>query len=116
MNEADRNRLYDMLDAARKAQSFVTSRDRASLDEDEMLALALTRLLEIIGEAAWNVSADTQSEISTLPWTAIVGMRHRIAHDYLHVDYAVVWDTITVDLPGLVEVLESILPPEEDNT
>jgi uncharacterized protein with HEPN domain len=43
-------------------------------------------------------------------------MRHRIAHDYLHVDQAVVWDTIIVDLPGLIEVLETILPPETDDS
>jgi uncharacterized protein with HEPN domain len=114
MNEADKNRLYDMLDAARKAQSFVAGKDRTSLDEDEMLTLALTRLLEIIGEAARNVSEDARSGIPILPWTAIVGMRYRIAHDYLHVDQAVVWDTIIVDLPGLIEVLESILPSDED--
>jgi uncharacterized protein with HEPN domain len=67
MNEADKNRLYDMLDAARKAQSFVAGKNRTSLDEDEMLALALTRLLEIIGEAARNVSENARSEIPALP-------------------------------------------------
>ncbi len=114
MNEADRNRLYDMLNAARKTQSFIAGKGRDALDEDEILALALTRLLEIVGEAARNVSEEAQRELPKLPWPAIVGMRHRIAHDYLHVDHDVVWNTLTVDLPRLVAVLETSLLLEED--
>jgi uncharacterized protein with HEPN domain len=116
MNESDSNRLFDMLDAARKPRQFIAGKERAILDEDEMLALAVTRLLEIIGEAARYVSEEARIECSELPWPAIVGMRHRIAHDYLHVDYDVVWDTLTIDLPGLIAVLEKKLPPEtKDN-
>ncbi len=41
-----------MLDAARKACEFVQGKERSALDEDEVLALALVRLLEVMGEAA----------------------------------------------------------------
>jgi uncharacterized protein with HEPN domain len=115
MDEADRNRLYDMLNAARKAQHFVAGKEREILDEDEILALAVTRLLEIVGEAARSVSEETRQELPELPWPAIIDMRHRIAHDYLHVDHDVVWDTINVDLPDLITVLEAFLPPEEES-
>ena len=111
MNEADLNRLSEMLAAALKAQSYVYDQDRIVLDKNEMLALAVTRLLEIIGEAARNVSEETQFKIPELPWPAIIGMRHRIAHDYLHVDYDVIWDTLIDDLPKLVKVLQRLLPP-----
>jgi len=115
MDEADLNRLQDMLSAARKAQLFVKDADRVTLDENEMLALALTRLLEIIGEAARNVSEATKLQIPELPWPVIIGMRHRIAHDYLHVDYDIVWNTIMIDLPELIDVLQSVLPSDEDS-
>jgi len=114
MDDLDRNRLSEMLSAAQKAQTYVKDKDRTVLDENEMLALAVIRLLEIVGEAARNVSEETQSSIDELPWPAMIGMSHRIAHDYLHVDYDVVWDTIKIDLPQLVNVLEPLIPSDED--
>lgn len=67
MDKSDRNRLSDMLGAARKAQAYVENQNRSILDENEMLALALTRLLEIIGEAARSVSEKTKSKVPELP-------------------------------------------------
>ena len=52
MSKRDETRLLDMLDAARKAREFVKDRTRDDLDSNDMLALALVRLLEIVGEAA----------------------------------------------------------------
>src|SRR2546425_188341 len=43
----------------------------------------------------------------------VVGMRHRIVHDYLHVDYDIVWAVVQIDLPGLIGRLEGALPPEQ---
>ena len=58
MPKDDRILLRHMLDAARKARGFIRGRSRADLDSDEMLALAVIRLLEIIGEAGKNLSQD----------------------------------------------------------
>ncbi len=44
-----------------------------------------------------------------IPWRTIVGMRHKVVHDYLYVNYDVVWDVATVDLPVLIPELRSIL-------
>jgi len=59
-NDKDSIRLQHMLDAARKATHYIEGRSRSDLDKDEMLTLALIRLLEIIGEAARNVTVDEQ--------------------------------------------------------
>jgi uncharacterized protein with HEPN domain len=75
-----------MLDAARDARSFAEERSRADLDSDRMLAFALVRALEIIGEAAKNISPPGRAAISALPWPKIVGMRNRIVHAYFDVD------------------------------
>lgn len=63
MNERDEARLRDMLDAARKALEFASGQTRADLDENDMLAFALVRALEVIGEAANQVSEETRETV-----------------------------------------------------
>ncbi len=100
----DLTRLRHMRDAASKAIAFVNQRTREDLEQDEMLALALIRLIEIIGEAAHYVSPDCQSAYPQIPWREIVGMRNRIVHAYFDVDLDVVWQVVTVDLPRVLGV------------
>ena len=114
MNERDETRLHDMLDAAIKAREFAAGKTRAMLDTDELLAFALVRALEIVGEAASRVSQDTRSRHPQIRWKEIVGMRNKIIHDYLSVDYEIVWDVVTNDLPDLIRELETIVPPESN--
>ncbi len=109
MNEQDETRLRDTLDAAHKARQFTAGRTRAALDDDEMLAYALVRALEIVGEAASRVSAETRESLPQIPWHQIIGMRHKLAHDYISVNYDIVWTTIVDDLPSLIDGLESAL-------
>jgi uncharacterized protein with HEPN domain len=66
----DRVRLQHMLDASRQAIAFVQGRRRNDLDADLQLTLALTRLVEIVGEAAKNVSDEERQQHSEVPWRA----------------------------------------------
>lgn len=98
-----------MLDAAREAIAFATGRSRADLDRDRMLGLAVVKDVEIVGEAASRVSAETRAAHPEIPWAQIVGMRNRLTHAYFDVDLQVVWDTVTGDLPQLVSVLAPLV-------
>ena len=98
----DELRLRHMLDAARKVSGFVHSRSRSDLDSDEQLTLAIVRLLEIMGEAAKQVSGQTRAAHPGIPWRDIAGTRDRLIHGYFEVDLDVVWSIATRDLPGLV--------------
>ena len=60
-------RLRHMLDAARKAVAFCRQRTRDDLDGDELLALGIVRLLEIIGEAARSVSPEKRAQLPDIP-------------------------------------------------
>jgi len=103
-------RLRHMLDAARKAIEFTQGRSRSDLDADEMLNLALIRLLEVIGEAAKSVSLDCCQSYPEIPWKQIAGTRDRLIHGYFDVDMDIVWEIVTADLPSLVVELEQIIP------
>lgn len=100
-----------MLDAAEKAVSFVAGRTRADLDDDEQLALALVRLIEVLGEAASRVSETFREEHPELPWQAMRGARNRLIHGYFDVDYDVVWQIVSIDLPALIVKLRAAAGP-----
>ena len=75
---------------------------------DMALVLALTHLLQVIGEAAGRVGNDFASRHPEIPWRAIIGMRHRLVHDYLSVDRDVVWAVVTSDLEPLIAKLTTL--------
>ncbi|NEX16599.1 MAG: hypothetical protein C1943_08225 [Halochromatium sp.] len=105
----DRLSLRDMLAHAREAVELLGDGDRAFLARQRVLQLALTRLVEIIGEAANRVSHETRQNTSEIPWRAIIGMRNRLVHGYDVIDYERLWDTITQDLPPLISALEGAI-------
>ena len=74
-----------------------------------MLALALVKCIEIIGEAASKIDSGIQSSHPDIPWADIVGMRNRLIHAYFDIDFERVCDTIAADLPPLIAKLERIL-------
>ncbi len=102
-------RVRHMLDAAQKALEFSADAGRDALDDDEKLALSLVRLLEVIGEAANNVSDDFQEKFPEIPWRQIGATRNRLIHGYFDVDLDVVWEIISQDLPKLVPQLQKIV-------
>jgi uncharacterized protein with HEPN domain len=99
--------LRDMLDYARKATAAVHGRDRTDLDEDEVLAAALERFIEVIGEAAGKVSQATRDNLPAVSWREMTGMRNRLVHGYASVDHDIVWDVVALDLPELIRTLEA---------
>jgi uncharacterized protein with HEPN domain len=109
MDNRDEVRLRHMLDAARKAIAFTQGRSRVELDTDELLALAVVRLVEILGEAAKNVSQDLRDQTPEIAWRQMTGTRDRLSHAYFDVNLDIIWDIISSDLPLLVEKLEELL-------
>ncbi len=101
--------LGDMLDYARLAVAAAGGHSRADLAKDDILAAALERFIEVIGEAASRVSSSTQESLPAIPWRPIIGMRNRLVHGYASVDRNIVWDVVTVDLPRLVAELEGVV-------
>jgi uncharacterized protein with HEPN domain len=100
-----------MLDMARKAVGKTQSLSREAYDTDENLRLALIHLIQVIGEAARQVSRGFTDAHPEVPWTNIIGMRHKVVHDYLGVDEDIVWQVVTEDLPKLAAALEPLVPP-----
>jgi uncharacterized protein with HEPN domain len=105
-----------MLDTARRATEKIHGKSRRDFDADENLRLALAYLLQIFGEAARQVSPQFRDSHPAIPWNAIIGMRHKVVHDYLNVDVDVVWRTATQELEPLIVALERLSPPRDPAT
>ena len=105
----DSTKIRHMLDAAEKAVLFMRDRTRTDLDSDEKLALAIVRLIEVLGEAASRVTDEYRLAHPDLPWQAMRGVRNRLIHGYFDVDYDVVWQIVSTDLPILIPKLRNIV-------
>ena len=111
MQPADRIRLQHLSEAASKAIADSANRDRRDLDDDELLRLALTKLVEIVGEAAKQVSSELRCAHPEVPWSAAARMRDRLIHHYFDINLDILWATVTDDLPRLLQALPT--PPKD---
>jgi uncharacterized protein with HEPN domain len=105
----DRTSLQDMLSHALETIELLGETSRDQFGQDRMMQLALTRLVEIVGEAANRISQATIEKYPGIPWPQIIGMRNRLVHGYDIIDYNLLWDTITNDLPPLISSLKEAL-------
>ena len=112
MSRHDRVRVRHMIEAIEAAERFARGRSRGDLDTDEMLLFALTRAVEIVGEAATRVSAEGQASAPQIPWRSVTGMRNRLVHAYHDVDRDILWTTVTQALPTLLAQLKTIEPSD----
>lgn len=98
-----------MLDAVDEALAFCRGKKRSDLEKNKMLCLAVTKEIEIIGEAAQGVSEAYQAKHPAIPWSQVIGARNRLIHGYFDVDLDIVWATIQEDLPRLHKILKEAL-------
>ena len=77
--------------------------------DDETLKRAVTRSLEIIGEATKKIPADLKIKWSGIQWKNMAGMRDRLIHDYIGVNYSIVWDVVKNKIPELHPQISEVL-------
>ena len=105
----DSIRLRHMADHARKAVDLSQGRTRSDLDSDSLYELAMTRLVEVIGEAAMRLSPETRARYPDIPWPEIIAARNRLIHGYDQINKNILWDILQLDLPFLLRRLDEII-------
>lgn len=103
----DRIRLLHIRDAIGRIRSFVSGREE--FFAQHVIQDAVIRNLEVIGEAAKALGAETRAQRSEIPWTDIAAMRDRLIHGYFAVDLDLVWDVVATRLSSLDTAVESLL-------
>jgi uncharacterized protein with HEPN domain len=111
----DKTRLRHMIDAALEAVTFLGDLDPDELSENRLVCQAVVRSLEVVGEAAAQISQPLRNTHLEVPWNKIIGMRNRLVHAYFEIDYEVVVRTVKQDLPSLIEHLKMLIDEQEDN-
>jgi uncharacterized protein with HEPN domain len=96
----DGERLRDILEAIGNIEKY-SARGQVSFEQDELLQTWFVRNLQIISEAARNLSDAARSLAPDVPWAKITGMRHILVHHYFDIDLQVVWNAVAHDLPEL---------------
>ena len=105
----DRVYLRHILDAISKIERYLKGTSYKSFLKNDMKIDAVVRELEIIGEAARNVSTKLKDQHSEIPWNRIMGMRNYLIHEYFGVIKKIVWETCKTDLKSLKEQIRSLL-------
>ena len=101
--------LQQIRSHSEEAVALTQGKLRTDLDTDRLLNLALTRLLEIVGEAAGRMPQDERINYPQIPWPRMVSLRNRLIHGYDVVDHNILWSVIESELPPLIVSLKTIL-------
>ena len=113
-DDADHAFLWDMLEAAGSIEMLVAGISFEQFRADRRTYRAAERELEILGEAARNVSNSLRAAHPEIPWNSIIGQRNILAHEYGHIRYDLLWQTVTADIPALVAALKPLVPAPPD--
>jgi uncharacterized protein with HEPN domain len=113
MQNEDRIRLQHIIDGAYEIGDFVKGYSFEKFVNDRKTVLAVTRLIEVIGEAASKISNKFKENHKNIPWSKIIGMRNRLIHAYFDIDYQVVWQTVQENIPMLIFMIKELLEKPE---
>jgi uncharacterized protein with HEPN domain len=110
----DRANAYDIVRFERRAVALTSGVTYEQFARDEVLRLAIERLIQIVGEAAWRLSREFKDSHPTIPWHKVEAQRHRLVHDYGRILPDLIWDVATVHANVLADYLEPLLPKPPD--
>jgi uncharacterized protein with HEPN domain len=115
MKKQDEVYLKEILEQIFSAQKYIKGKNQNSFMRSSLHKAAVVRTLEVIGEAARQISEPTRIKLPQIPWNQMIGMRNRLIHGYFDVDYEIVWQVAKNELPKLTAALDRsvllIAPP-----
>ena len=109
MKEEFLDYIEDIIEAIDDAMSFVKGMEYDDFLKDRKTIYAVTRAIEIIGEAVKKIPELVKNRYPQIPWRDMAGMRDKLIHEYFGVNLRAVWDTVKQDIPNLKPSFDKIL-------
>ncbi|MDO8366916.1 MAG: DUF86 domain-containing protein [Saprospiraceae bacterium] len=106
---SNKDLLMDIIESIDKIFRYTAGMEFGDFMQDERTADAVVRNFEIIGEAANRIEERLHSEFPEVEWRRIIGLRHRIAHDYFGIDYNIIWEIRETKLADFKQQMENML-------
>lgn len=108
----DSDFLQDINEAVQRIGIYTEQLTYEGFLQDTKTQDAVIRNLEIIGEAAKNISDNLTDNYSHIPWKEMAGLRDKLIHHYFGVNFDIVWNVVKAELPGIALQIEKILKNE----
>lgn len=109
MSKLPEEYLKHILDEINYLVSNTKNLTEDKFSTDQTLQRAFVRSLEIIGEASKNLPPEFKDKHQSIDWKSMAGMRDRLIHGYFGVDYQIVWDVISNEIPPLKHQIEKLI-------
>lgn len=109
MKKDDSIYLRHIIDAFMQIEDYMDGVSHDEFFSDKLRQDGVIRQLEIMGEAARNVSEDLRNEYPQIPWRQMIGLRNRMIHAYFNVNLQIVWEIVQGDIPDLKRETNRIL-------
>jgi len=106
--------IKHILDSIKSIESFSKGVSKSDFMKDDLKASAIIRKLEIIGEAAKNISSEFRKKYPKIEWKEIAGLRDKLIHHYFGVNLERVWNVVKDDIPKLKKQISEILKDSEE--
>ncbi len=100
--------LEDILGFCRKIERYINDLDKNLFEKEEVVVDAVLRNLELFGEASKKLPDDFKTLHSEIPWKKVIGLRNIVIHEYAEIDFDIIWDIITKNIPDTKRSIEKI--------
>jgi len=109
MKKDDSVYLHHIIDAFALIEHYMDNASHEEFLRNRLLQDGVIRQLEVMGEAARNISEDLRNEHPQIPWRQMIGLRNRMIHAYFNVDLQIIWEIVKGDIPDLKQKMKQLL-------
>lgn len=116
MKKDDSVYLHHIIDAFALIEHYMDNVSHEEFLRNRLLQDGVIRQLEVMGEAARNISEDLRIEHPQIPWRQMIGLRNRMIHAYFNIDLQIIWEIVKGDIPDLKQKMKQLLDAISDES